>query len=132
MEKQKTPSMDQWMQEAKKDQKAAACGMFLFHNGVVRKTPKAEVRENEKGLNPVTGMLFDYDTDKVEQAVASVKKMPGIHYVRVWLNRGHLSIGDDIMLVLIGGDIRPNVIDGLQALVSDLKNHCVTEEELYA
>ena len=56
--------------------------------------------------------------------------MAGIVYVRVWLNEGLLSVGDDIMLVLVGGDIRPHVIDALQALVGELKNHCVTEEEI--
>ena len=34
------PSMDEWLKEAKQDPKAAQCGMFLTHNGVVRITPK--------------------------------------------------------------------------------------------
>ena len=51
--------------------------------------------------------------------------------MRVWLNEGRLSIGDDIMKVLIGGDIRPRVIDALQALVGEIKNSCVEEKEVY-
>ena len=39
------------------------------------------------------------------------------------------AIGDDIMLVLVGGDIRPHVVDALQALVGKLKTECVTELE---
>jgi len=31
--------------------------------------------------------------------------------------------------VLIGGDIRPHVVDALQSLVGTLKNECVTEME---
>ena len=54
-----------------------------------------------------------------------------IFHVRVWLNEGKLSVGDDIMLVLIGGDIRPHVIDALQSLVGEIKNECVREQELY-
>ena len=57
--------------------------------------------------------------------------MEGIHYVRVWLNSGTLRTGDDIMLALVGGDIRPRVMAALDQLVSDLKNNCVTEKELY-
>ena len=57
--------------------------------------------------------------------------MPGIGYVRVWLNEGELTLGDDIMLVLVGGDIRPRVIDALQTLVGTIKNECVLEQELY-
>ena len=42
---QQEPSIDQWLKEAKQDPQAAQCGMFLTHNGVVRITPKAQVRE---------------------------------------------------------------------------------------
>ena len=55
--------------------------------------------------------------------------MDGIYYVRAWLNEGELELGDDIMYVLIGGDIRPRVVDALQFLVGKLKNECVTEIE---
>ena len=33
------------------------------------------------------------------------------------------------MYVLIGGDIRPHVVDALQSLVGTLKKECVTETE---
>jgi len=33
---------------------------------------------------------------------------------------GLLDVGDDIMYVLIGGDIRPHVIDGLQFIVEKI------------
>jgi len=42
-----------------------------------------------------------------------------------------LTVGDDIMRVLIGGDIRPHVIDGLNELVGRIKNECVSEKELH-
>ena len=126
-----TPSADQWLREAKEDETAARCGMYLIHNGVVRQTAKAAVREGKTDTQPVTGMYFDYDADRVAQAVAAAKTLPGIHYVRVWLNRGELAAGDDIMLVLIGGDIRPRVVDALQSLVGELKQHCVSEREIY-
>lgn len=57
--------------------------------------------------------------------------MDGIFYIKVWLNEGELSVGDDIMYVLIAGDIRPHVVDALQYLVGRIKNECVTEIELY-
>jgi molybdopterin synthase catalytic subunit len=55
--------------------------------------------------------------------------MNGIFHVKVWLNEGELALGEDIMYVMIGGDIRPNVIDALQFLVGKIKNECVTEIE---
>lgn len=129
--KEPSPSMDEWIKEAKKAPNAEMCGMFLFHNGVVRETPKALVREGDNSRPPVKGMLFDYDTEKFEECVIATHEMPGIHYVKAWLNRGRLEVGDDIMYVLIGGDIRPHVVDALQYLVGRLKNECVSETELY-
>ena len=130
-EKKCAPSMDEWLREAKKDKDFRECGMYLFHNGVVRSTAKAKVRMGEEDTQPVTGMDFAYDRDKVEKAVEEARSLPGIHYVRAWLNEGHLEVGDDIMLILIGGDIRPRVIDALQTLVGNIKNHCVKETETY-
>ena len=50
--------------------------------------------------------------------------------VDAWLKEGLLEMGDDIMYVLIGGDIRPRVVDALQYLVGRIKNECVVETEL--
>ena len=133
MEHTKTtvPSMDAWIKEAKEDKSASECGMYLFHNGIVRQSAKAKVRRGDISASDVKGMVFSYDKEKVEEAVENTQNMPGIGYVRVWLNEGQLEVGDDIMLVLVGGDIRPHVVDALQSLVGELKNHCVKEEELF-
>lgn len=128
--KETAPSMDEWLREAKADPRASQVGMYLVHNGVVRLTPKARVRNGENAAADVAGMLFSYDEEKVASAVAETYKMPGVYYVRVWLNSGELSVGDDIMYVLVGGDIRPHVVDALQALVGKLKSDCVSETEI--
>ena len=125
------PSLDQWLAEAQADPAAAQCGMYLFHTGVVRSTPKAKVRSGKDTDRIVRAVDFSYDEGKVAEAVARAKAMPGIFYVRVWLNRGLLPIGDEIMLVLVGGDIRPRVIDALQSLVGEIKTSCVSEQEVY-
>ena len=127
--KKKSPSIDQWLKEAKNDPEALEEGMYLVHNGTVRQTPRKKVREGIDDGSQVKGMEFDYDQKKVDQAVAEAKKMAGIFHVRVWLNQGQLEVGDDIMYVLIGGDIRPHVIDALQSLVAEIKNECVKEIE---
>ena len=132
MEKQASvPSVDQWLKEAKEDPSAFECGMYLIHNGTVRQTARAMVRQGADNTEPVTGMVFRRNVEKIDQAVRKAKEMPGIFYVRVWLNEGVLTLGDDIMLVLVGGDIRPHVIDALQSLVGTIKNECVIEQELF-
>jgi molybdopterin synthase catalytic subunit len=125
------PSIDLWLKEAKSDPKAEQCGMFLTHNGVVRITPKQLVREGISGLGDVRAVEFSYDKAGVDAAVLEALSWPGVYYVRVWLNEGVLSVGDSIMYVLIGADIRPNCIDALQKLVGKIKTDLVVEKEIY-
>ncbi len=123
------PSMDQWLREAKAHESAPKIGMYLTHNGIVRQSAKARVRYGEDAQD-VTGMVFSYDQAKVDAVLADAEKLDGIYYIRVWLNEGELKVGDDIMYVLIGGDIRPRVVDALNYIVGRIKNECVTETEL--
>lgn len=127
--KKRPPSIDKWLKEVKTDPAALQEGMFLVHNGIVRQTPKAKVRQGIDDGSLVQGMEFAYDAAKVDVAIAETYKMEGIFQVRVWLNEGQLELGDDIMYVLIGGDIRPHVVDALQFLVGKIKSECVTEIE---
>ena len=124
------PSIDAWLKEAKAHESAPLCGMYLTHNGTVRQTAKAKVRYGEENTKEVTGMIFSYDEEKVNAVIADTYKMEGIYYIKTWLNEGRLTMGDDIMYVLIGGDIRPRVVDALQYLVGRIKNECVIETEL--
>lgn len=127
--KKQSPSIDEWLKEAKSGHSALEEGMYLVHNGVVRQTPKAQVRRGIDDGSKVSGMEFSYDQAKVDEVITETYKMDGIFHVRVWLNEGDLELGDDIMYVLIGGDIRPHVIDALQFLVGKVKNECVIEIE---
>ena len=129
--KKSPPSMDAWLQEAKAHPSAPKIGMYLTHNGIVRQTAKAQVRYGATDTKDVTGMEFSYDAAKVDAVIADTYKMDGIYYIKVWLNEGQLEVGDDIMYVLIGGDIRPHVVDALDYLVGRLKKECVTETEIF-
>ena len=128
--KKTPPSMDTWLKEAKAHESAPNIGMYLTHNGTVRQTAKALVRQGAAGTKPGSGMIFSYDAEKVDAVIADTYRMDGIYYIKVWLNEGELDLGDDIMYVLIGGDIRPRVVDALQYLVGRIKNECVVETEL--
>jgi molybdopterin synthase catalytic subunit len=127
--KKQSPSIDEWLKEAKNDPASLQEGMFLVHNGVVRQSPKSKVRQGIDDGSLVKGMEFAYDASRVDLVIEETYKMDGIFHVRVWLNEGYLNLGDDIMYVLIGGDIRPHVVDALQFLVGKIKSECVTEIE---
>ena len=64
------PSMDTWLAEAKAHESSKHIGMYLTHNGVVRETSRAQVREGAEGTLPVLAMEFGYDAEKVTAAVA--------------------------------------------------------------
>lgn len=113
--------------------------MYLTHNGIVRATPKAQVRaQNDEeraageALGSVTAVDFSYDAEGLDAAVAEALTWPGVYYVRVWLNEGEVPVGESLMYVLIGADIRPHAIDALQRLVGHIKNDLVEEREIYA
>lgn len=71
----KSPSMDEWLREAKKDPSAKRIGMYLTHNGVVRATARALAREGDTSAALVSGMAFSYDREKVEAAIADTYKL---------------------------------------------------------
>ena len=124
------PSLDQWLAEAKASENADQCGMFLTHNGVVRATAKAQVREGQE-MPAVSQVEFSYDAEGLEAAIAEALTWDGVYYVKVWLNEGVLEVGESIMYVLIGADIRPRCIDALQNLIGKIKNDLVVEKEIY-
>lgn len=132
MRKNNSPSMDAWLAEAKAQENASKIGMYLTHNGTVRESARDLVRHGRQDTRPVVGMQFSYDQKAVDEIIAQTYQREGIYYIRVWLNQGVLSVGDDIMYVLIGGDIRPRVVAALEELVGRIKRECVTETELYA
>jgi len=98
-----------------------AIGMILSHQGVVRGTSRS--------AEPVSGMTLNVDRQRLAAILAEAGSWPGVFAVRAWVNEGSLAVGDDIMRVLVAGDIRDNVFSALQRLVSAIKNDVVTEWE---
>lgn len=129
--KKEKPSADQWLRECKASPEAGNVGMYLVHNGVVRKTARKLVREGDTSARPVAGMAFSCNKEKMEAALAETLSMEGVVFARAWVNEGTLRVGDDIMQVLIAADIRPHAVHALETLVGKIKNECVTETELY-
>jgi molybdopterin synthase catalytic subunit len=75
-------------------------------------------------------MNLSYDKAKLDKAVREFKQMEGIADIKVWINEGHLKIGDDIMFVCVAGRFRKDVLPVFQELISMIKTEIVSEEEL--
>lgn len=99
-------------------------GMIASHLGVVRGTSRDG--QNVKGIEVV------YDHDAVNRIVIDVKSLSGIVEVLVDTNEGHLRVGDEILAVAVGGDIRENVFPALVETVNRIKKDAVKKKEKWA
>ena len=89
-------------------------GMILSHQGVVRGVS----RDN----GPVSGISLTVDEDRLRQIVDTEKKSPGIVELVVEItNRTELAVGEDIMLIVVAGDIREHVIPVLERTLNAVK-----------
>jgi molybdopterin synthase catalytic subunit len=113
---------EQWIADVKKQADPQGLGMILIHNGLVRATSKLG--------RPVRGMKLTYDEEKLERAVAEHEKQEGVSAIRVWINRGDLQVGDDIMRLLVAGRFRTDVLPVLESLLTTIKREIVREQEI--
>ncbi len=114
--------IDGWIEEVKAKVDPDNLGMILVHNGVVRSTAKDG--------KPVRTMELSYDEDRLAALVKEYEGKEGIAAIRVWINKGELKIGDDIMLVLVAGRFRTDVLPVFQSLIAAIKGGIVNEREI--
>lgn len=113
--------VEEWITDVKKGSDFRELGMILIHNGVVRATSKEG--------KIVRGMYLTYNKEKLNALLDEFEKREGILTIRVWINEGHLNVGDDIMYVLVAGRLRTYVLPTLEELVTRIKQEVVSEEE---
>ena len=99
-------------------------GMILCHNGVVRQTS----REGDA----VTGLEVSVDHERLEQIIAQQKKTPGIIEILIEINEGRpLAVGDDVMLLVVAGDIRETVIQTLTDTLNLVKAEVTSKKQYF-
>ena len=102
----------------------AEVGMILCHNGVVRKT--------SRDGRPVSGLSVTVDHQKLRAIIRKQKQRPGIIEIRVEIDENRpLSVGDDVMLLVVAGDIRENVIAVLQDTLNQIKTTVTSKTEFF-
>jgi molybdopterin synthase catalytic subunit len=69
--------------------------------------------------------------DELDDIILKIKDMPGIVEVIVEINEGYLQVGDELMFVAIGGDIRENVFAALMEAVNQIKKSAANKEEIF-
>ncbi|MGD2022556.1 MAG: molybdenum cofactor biosynthesis protein MoaE, partial [Desulfobacterales bacterium] len=97
-------------------------GMILCHNGVVRVT----TRDGRK----VKGLKVAVDHEKLEQIISEQSKKSGIVDIQVNIvENKNLAVGDDIMHLMVAGDIRENVISVLKETLDAIKTKVTQKTE---
>ena len=98
--------------------------MILCHNGVVRATS----RNGRK----VSGLKVSVDNQILQKVIEKQKNKPGIIEILVEIDKDRmLFVGDDIMLVVVAGDIRDNVIPVLTDIINAIKTDVTNKTEFY-
>jgi len=99
-------------------------GMILCHNGVVRGT--------SRDGRTVTGLSVSVDHQRLEQVLATGRKSPGIVDIQVEIAADTpLAVGDDVMLLVVAGDIRENVISCLAGTLDAIKTTVTSKTEFF-
>jgi molybdopterin synthase catalytic subunit len=106
----------------KKHPESNKMGMIVSHLGIVRGT--------SRNGSTVTEIDVLYDHEKLNEIINDIKNMTGIVDVIVDVSEGTLKIGDDILAVVIGGDIRENVFPALTTVVNRIKAEAVEKKEM--
>jgi molybdopterin synthase catalytic subunit len=117
-------SINSFLDQIKNHPDYSKAGMILCHNGVVRGTS----RDGRK----VSGLTISVDHDKLTQVITENKKRDGIVEILVEINEGRdLMVGDDVMYLVVAGDIRKNVISTLTDTLNAIKTTVTSKTEFF-
>ena len=99
----------------------AKVGMILCHNGVVRGTSRDGKR--------VSGLTLSIDREALDPIIAEQRQRPGIVDILVEFREGALKVGDDILFIVVAGDLRHHVIPVLEDTLNAIKKRVTLKTE---
>jgi len=100
-------------------------GMVLVHNGVVR----GWSRSNHASVRSVR---VRPDRERMQSICREIARRPGIFRVLAEANEGELQPGDDLLFLVVAGDLRENVKSAFADLLDRIKAEAVIKEEATA
>lgn len=98
-------------------------GMIATHMGVVRETSL----DGRK----VKSVQVTFHHDILQKIRDEGKKLPGIVEVFIETRDGVLNVGDEIMVVMVGGDTREHVFPALVDIVDQIKRQGAAKQEAF-
>lgn len=98
-------------------------GMILIHNGTVRAWSRGD-------HSPVKQIEVQVDLERIEQIRREIEQRDGIFKVVVEARSGVMLPGDDLLFLIVAGDIRENVKPALAELLDRVKAEAITKWEM--
>ena len=98
-------------------------GMILIHNGTVRAWSR-----NDR--QPVACLETIVDQDKVTQLWQEYLGRPGIYEIITEARSGRFYPGDDLLFIIVAGDLRENIKPVLSELLDRIKAEAVSKKEI--
>lgn len=98
-------------------------GMILIHNGVVRAWSR-------KDSAAVASLETVVDQERIAQLRQEYLAWPGIYEIIIETKPGSFQPGDDLLFIIVAGDLREHVKPVLSELLDRIKAEAVRKKEL--
>ncbi len=100
-------------------------GMILIHNGTVRNWSRAD-------HSRVVALETRVDRERLEQLRQHYLEKPGIYEIIIEAHSGRFQPGDDLLFILVAGDLREHIKPVLSELLDRVKSEAIRKQEISA
>ncbi len=97
--------------------------MILIHNGTVRNWSRTNHQQ-------VTALETTVDQEKIERLRREYLEHQGVYDIIIEAHSGRFAPGDDLLFILVAGDLRENVKPVLAGLLDRIKAEAVSKNEI--
>jgi len=118
-------SLDNLIAGIKAHAEIARAGMILCHNGIVRKSDRS-------GSKHVRALKVVVNRTAIERIRSWGESQPGIVAVAIEAFEGEFNVGDDLLFVVVAGDVRETVFSVTREIVERIKTEGVHKTEFYS
>ena len=117
-------NMESLVSKIKENPDYDGVGMILCHNGVVRRT--------SRDGQTVDSLKVHVNHEVLDAIIADSRKRQGILDVQVFVYENiRLYVGDDVMYIVVAGDLRENVISTLSYALDRVKSEATEKTQYY-
>lgn len=111
------------IENVKRHPDADRIGMITSHLGIVR--------GHSRDGQGVLAVQVAYEREQIDKIINEMKVKTGIIEVLVQANEGRVELGDELLAVVVAGDLRENVFPVLIETVNRIKASACRKKEVY-